>query len=221
MNNIEMGDDLSLLRTPPHSVEAEQSVLGGLMLDNMAWDKINDIVHEDDFYRFDHRVIFKTIVGLMEKDHPADVLTVFESLQNQGRLDDVGGMSYLNALATGVSSAVNIRRYAEIVRDRSLLRKLISASDNIAESALSPQGRDTNEIIDSAEKSILQVFLFNPSNIIKISIAQLLHIHREPDSYYIMNSVYIKRFFTVVLLIFNYLSFSDIIELECRLNWKR
>ena len=150
-----MGDDLSLLRTPPHSVEAEQSVLGGLMLDNMAWDKINDIVHEDDFYRFDHRVIFKTIVGLMEKDHPADVLTVFESLQNQGRLDDVGGMSYLNALATGVSSAVNIRRYAEIVRDRSLLRKLISASDNIAESALSPQGRDTNEIIDSAEKLVI------------------------------------------------------------------
>ena len=157
MNNIVMGDDLSLLRTPPHSVEAEQSVLGGLMLDNLAWDKINDVVNEDDFYRFDHRVIFKTIVNLMEKDHPADVLTVFESLQNQGRLDDVGGMSYLNALATGVSSAVNIRRYAEIVRDRSLLRKLISASDNIAESALSPQGRDTNEIIDSAEKAILQV----------------------------------------------------------------
>ena len=93
----------------------------------------------------------------MGKDHPADVLTVLESLQNQGRIDDVGGMSYLNALATGVSSAVNIRRYAEIVRDRSLLRKLISASDNIAESALSPQGRETNEIIDSAEKAILKV----------------------------------------------------------------
>ena len=156
MNNFS-GDDLSLLRTPPHSIEAEQSVLGGLMLDNMAWDKISDVVHEDDFYRFDHRLIFKTIMGLIEKTHPADVVTVFESLQNQGRLDDVGGMAYLNALATGVSSAVNIRRYAEIIRDRSLLRKLISASDNIAESAISPQGRDTNEIIDSAEKAILQV----------------------------------------------------------------
>ena len=156
MNNFS-GDDLSLLRTPPHSIEAEQSVLGGLMLDNMAWDKINDVVHEDDFYRYDHRLIFKTIMGLVDKAYPADVLTVFESLQNQGRLDEVGGMAYLNALATGVSSAVNIRRYAEIVRDRSLLRKLVSASDNIAESALSPQGRDTNEIIDSAEKAILQV----------------------------------------------------------------
>ena len=156
MNNFS-GDDLSLLRTPPHSIEAEQSVLGGLMLDNMAWDKINDVVHEDDFYRYDHRLIFKTIMGLVDKAYPADVLTVFESLQNQGRLDEVGGMAYLNALATGVSSAVNIRRYAEIVRDRSLLRKLVSASDNIAESALSPQGRDTNEIIDSADKAILQV----------------------------------------------------------------
>ena len=156
MNNFS-GDDLSLLRTPPHSIEAEQSVLGGLMLDNMAWDKINDVVHEDDFYRYDHRLIFKTIMGLVDKAYPADVLTVFESLQNQGRLDEVGGMAYLNALVTGVSSAVNIRRYAEIVRDRSLLRKLVSASDNIAESALSPQGRDTNEIIDSAEKAILQV----------------------------------------------------------------
>ena len=121
MNNFS-GDDLSLLRTPPHSIEAEQSVLGGLMLDNMAWDKISDVVHEDDFYRYDHRLIFKTIMGLIEKTHPADVLTVFESLQNQGRLDDVGGMAYLNALATGVSSAVNILRYAEIIRDRSLLR---------------------------------------------------------------------------------------------------
>ena len=156
MNNFS-GDDLSLLRTPPHSIEAEQSVLGGLMLDNMAWDKISDVVHEEDFYRYDHRLIFKTIMGLVDKAYPADVLTVFESLQNQGRLDEVGGMAYLNALATGVSSAVNIRRYAEIVRDRSLLRKLVSASDNIAESALSPQGRDTNEIIDSAEKAILQV----------------------------------------------------------------
>lgn len=156
MNNG-MDEELSVLRTPPHSIESEQSVLGGLMLDNFAWDKINDIVHAEDFYRYDHRLIFQTIMALLEKSHPADVLTVFESLQNQGRLDDVGGMAYLNALVTGVSSAVNIRRYAEIIRDRSLLRKLISASDNIAESALSPQGRETNEIIDSAEKAILQV----------------------------------------------------------------
>lgn len=157
MNYAPPADDLALLRTPPHSVEAEQSILGGLMLDNLAWDKVNDILREDDFYRYDHRLIFKTILNLVEKSHPADVLTVFESLQNQGRLDDVGGMAYLNALATGVGSAANIRRYAQIVRDRSLLRKLVSASDNISETALNPQGRDTKEIIDSAEQAILKV----------------------------------------------------------------
>lgn len=156
MNN-ENYDDLSSLRTPPHSIEAEQSILGGLMLDNMAWDKINDMVREEAFYRFDHRLIFKTISTLIEQGHPADVVTVFESLQNQGRLDDVGGMAYLNALVTGVSSAAHIRRYAEIVHDRALLRRLVSASDNIAEAAFSPQGKETKAIIDFAEQSILAV----------------------------------------------------------------
>ena len=149
--------DVSSLRTPPHSIEAEQSVLGGLMLDNMAWDKISDVVREDEFYRFDHRLIFKTIAELIEKGHPADVVTVFESLQSQGRLDDVGGMAYLNALVTSVSSAAHIRRYAEIVHDRGLLRKLVSASDNIAESAFNTQGRETKTILDEAEQAILSV----------------------------------------------------------------
>ena len=149
--------ELSALRVPPHSIEAEQSVLGGLMLDNMAWDKINDLVHEEDFYRFDHRLIFKTIATLIEQGHPADVLTVFESLQSHGRLDDMGGMVYLNALVTSVSSAAHIRRYAEIIHDRSLLRKLVSASDNIAESAFNTQGVETKKIIDAAEQAILNV----------------------------------------------------------------
>lgn len=149
--------ELSNLRTPPHSIEAEQSVLGGLMLDNMAWDKINDLVREDDFYRFDHRLIFKTIATLIEQGHPADVLTVFESLQSYGRLDDIGGMVYLNALVTSVSSAAHIRRYGEIIHDRSLLRKLVSAADNITESAFNTQGHETKSIIDAAEQSILNV----------------------------------------------------------------
>ncbi|GHA64367.1 replicative DNA helicase [Formosimonas limnophila] len=127
------------------------------MLDNMAWDKISDVVREDEFYRFDHRLIFKTIAELIEKGHPADVVTVFESLQSQGRLDDVGGMAYLNALVTSVSSAAHIRRYAEIVHDRGLLRKLVSASDNIAESAFNTQGRETKTILDEAEQAILSV----------------------------------------------------------------
>ena len=151
--NLEMAE----LRTPPHSIEAEQSVLGGLMLDNMAWDKISDVVRADAFYRFDHRLIFQTIADLIEKNHPADVVTVFEALKNQGRLDDIGGMSYLNALVTSVSSAAHIRRYAEIVQDRGLLRRLVTASDNIAESAFNTQGKETKAIIDLAEQSILNV----------------------------------------------------------------
>lgn len=149
--------EMAELRTPPHSIEAEQSVLGGLMLDNMAWDKISDVVRADAFYRFDHRLIFQTIADLIEKSHPADVVTVFEALKNQGRIDDVGGMSYLNALVTSVSSAAHIRRYAEIVQDRGLLRRLVSASDNIAESAFNTQGKETKAIIDLAEQSILNV----------------------------------------------------------------
>ena len=151
--NLEMAE----LRTPPHSIEAEQSVLGGLMLDNMAWDKISDVVRADAFYRFDHRLIFQTIADLIEKNHPADVVTVFEALKNQGRLDDIGGMSYLNALVTSVSSAAHIRRYAEIVQDRGLLRRLVTASDNIAESAFNTHGKETKAIIDLAEQSILNV----------------------------------------------------------------
>jgi replicative DNA helicase len=152
-----MDNEISALRVPPHSIEAEQSVLGGLMLDNTAWDKINDVVREDDFYRFDHRLIFKTAAALIEKGQPADVLTVFESLESHGRLDDVGGMVYLNALVTSVSSAAHIRRYAEIVHDRSLLRRLVSASDNISESAFNTQGQDTKAIIDAAEQAILKI----------------------------------------------------------------
>lgn len=149
--------ELSALRTPPHSIEAEQSVLGGLMLDNTAWDKINDLLREADFYRFDHRLIFKTVSTLIEQGHPADVLTVFESLQSHGRLDDIGGMVYLNALVISVSSAAYIRRYAEIIHDRSLLRRLISVSDNITESALNTQGQETKSIIDAAEQAILNI----------------------------------------------------------------
>ena len=112
---------LDSIRVPPHSIEAEQSVLGGLLLDNAAWDRIADFIREDDFYRFDHRLIFQSIVKLVNSSRPADVITVFEALSSQGRAEDAGGLTYLNALAQNTPSAANIRRYAEIVRDLSLI----------------------------------------------------------------------------------------------------
>ena len=148
---------LSALRVPPHSIEAEQSVLGGLLLDNTAWDRIADIVREDDFYRHDHRLIFQQIAKLIERTRPADVVTVYESLQTLGRAEEAGGLGYLNSLAQEVPSAANIRRYAEIVRDRAILRRLISVSDEIATSALAPQGRETKQILDEAESRVFAI----------------------------------------------------------------
>jgi replicative DNA helicase len=148
---------IAALRVPPHSVEGEQSVLGGLMLDNEAFDKVADILREEDFYRYDHRLIWQQIARLIERSQPADVVTVFEALQTAGKADEVGGLVYLNSLAHETPSAANIRRYAEIVRDRSILRRLISTSDDIATTALNPQGKDTRQILDEAESKIFQI----------------------------------------------------------------
>ena len=149
--------EIASLRMPPHSTEAEQAVLGGLMLDNSAFDRIADVLREEDFYRHDHRLIWRQIAKLVEKTQPADVVTVIEALQNSGHAEEAGGLSYLNALATETPSAANIRRYAEIVRDRSVLRRLISTSDEIATAALNPQGRDTKQLLDEAESKIFQI----------------------------------------------------------------
>jgi replicative DNA helicase len=150
-------DDVARLRVPPHSVEAEQSVLGGLLLDNLAWDRAGDLLTESDFYRHEHRLIFAAIAGLVNNSKPADVITVFEQLQGLGKAEDCGGLSYLNALAQSVPSAANIRRYAEIVRERAILRKLIAASDEIATHAFNPQGRAVSQILDEAEGRIFQI----------------------------------------------------------------
>lgn len=150
-------DEVARLRMPPHSIEAENSVLGSLLLDNGAFNRCGDILAEDDFYRNEHRLIFSTIAGLINSAKPADVITVFERLQSAGKAADVGGIVYLNALAQSVASATNIRRYAEIVRERSVLRKLVAASDEIATSAFNPQGKSAAEILDQAQASMLQV----------------------------------------------------------------
>jgi replicative DNA helicase len=145
------------IRLPPHSVEAEQSVLGGLMLDNDAWDRVADRILADDFYRHDHRLIYRAIAALAERNAPFDMVTVAEHLQQNGELPDSGGLAYLGELASQTPSAANIRAYADIVRDRSILRSLIGAGTEIADSAFAPEGRDTRELLDLAEQRVFGI----------------------------------------------------------------
>ncbi|HSV45098.1 MAG TPA: replicative DNA helicase [Ramlibacter sp.] len=150
-------DEVARLRVPPHSIEAEQSVLGGLLLDNLAWDRAADLLSDSDFYRYEHRLIYSAIAALVGGNKPADVVTVHEHLQSLGHAADCGGLVYLNALAQSVPSAANMRRYAEIVRERAVLRKLIGASDEIATQAFNPQGKPVSQILDEAESRIFQI----------------------------------------------------------------
>jgi replicative DNA helicase len=148
---------IAQLRIPPHSIEGESSVLGGLLLDNTAWDRVGDVLIEGDFYRYEHKLIYGAIGALVNANKPADVITVFEHLQGQAKAEEIGGLAYLNSLAQYVPSASNIRRYAEIVRDRSILRKLVSASDEIATSAFNPKGRAVSQIVDESEQKIFNI----------------------------------------------------------------
>ncbi len=153
-----MADDiLDALKLPPHSVEAEQSVLGGLLIENEALDKVADILVPSNFYRHDHRLIFEHIAKLIERNRPADIITVAESLENSAELSAVGGISYLGALAQNTPTSANIRRYAEIVHERAVMRKLVEVGSSIAESAYSPQGRDAQQLLDEAEAKIFQI----------------------------------------------------------------
>ncbi len=149
--------ELAALKLPPHSVEAEQSVLGGLLLENHAWDRIADVINQNDFYRHDHKLIYRMITRLIEQGKPADVVTVAELLENHGELSNVGGLSYLVALAQNTPSAANIRRYAEIVRERGIMRKLVEVGTDIAESAYNPAGRSANDLLDQAEAKVFDI----------------------------------------------------------------
>jgi len=156
--NVEPPDpQLLALRVPPHSVEAEQSLLGGLLLDNQAWEKIADMVSVDDFYRDDHRRIFRHIGRLIESNRPADVVTVLESIEGSDDKDKTGGVAYLGSLSQNTPSALNIRRYAELVRERAVQRKLAQVATDIAEIALSPSGKDVGQLLDEAETRILEI----------------------------------------------------------------
>ncbi len=145
------------LRIPPHSIESESSVLGGLLLDNNAWDRVGDVLAEDNFYRHEHKLIFTAIASMINAGKPADVITVYEHLQGIGKAEEVGGLAYLNQLAQYVPSATNIRRYGEIVRERSILRKLVTASDEIATNAFNPQGKTVDRVLDEAEQKIFAI----------------------------------------------------------------
>ncbi|WP_197337507.1 replicative DNA helicase [Ralstonia solanacearum] len=155
--NAPTDPQLESLKVPPHSIEAEQSVLGGLLLDNAAWDRIADFINEFDFYRYDHRLIFHNIGKLISQAKPADVITVYEQLQAAGKAEEVGGLAYLNALAQNTPSAANIRRYAEIVRDRGVLRQLVTIADEISAGAFNPQGRDVRQLLDEAESKVFAI----------------------------------------------------------------
>src|SRR6185503_15245995 len=148
---------LLALKVPPHSVEAEQSLLGGLLLDNQAFDKIADLVTAEDFYRDDHRRIFRHLSKLIEHAKPADVVTVAESIEASEDKDRTGGPAYLGSLAQNTPSALNIRRYAELVRERAVQRRLITVATEIAEAALTPSGKEIGQLLDEAETRILEV----------------------------------------------------------------
>ncbi len=150
-------DNPQSMKVPPHSIQAEQSVLGGLMLDNQMWDVIADRVGEEDFYRKDHRLLFCAIRDLAEKQDPFDVITLSELLEQTGSLNDAGGLAYLGTLAKDTPSAANIAAYADIVRERSVLRQLIHVGTEVSNIAFQTEGRDTAEILEYAEQKVFQI----------------------------------------------------------------
>ena len=143
--------------TPPHSVEAEQAVLGGLLLDPAAWDNVADAVTAEDFYRPDHRLIFTAIGTLAAAAQPCDVVTVSQHLERLGKLDAAGGLAYLSSVARDTPSAANVRTYADIVRERSLLRQLIRAGTDIASAVFNNDGESARELVDRAEQRVFEI----------------------------------------------------------------
>jgi replicative DNA helicase len=151
------GNGTELLRTPPHSVEAEQAVLGGLLLDTQAWDQVGDSVTADDFYRPDHKLIFDAIAALVSESKAIDVITVSEILERRGKLQDAGGLGYLSTLVRDTPTAANARAYAQIVRERALLRSLVSVGGAIAASVFSNEGQSARELVNQAEQQVFEI----------------------------------------------------------------
>ena len=145
------------LRAPPHSIEAEQAVLGGLMLDRAAWDNVGDVVTADDFFRPDHKLVFESIASLCSEAQPCDPVTVSEHLQRLGKLNEAGGLAYLGTLTRDTPGAANARAYAEIVKERSLLRALVTTGGEIANSVWNEEGETARELVEQAERKIFAI----------------------------------------------------------------
>ncbi len=179
-------------KQPPHSLEAEQSVLGGLMLDNRAWYDLSDKLAEDDFYTEQHRLIFQAIGGLLTSSRPCDFVTLSEQLRHDGRLEQAGGIAYLGGLAADTPGAANIRAYAEIVRERAILRSLIAAGQDIAGLGFEPDGRAHGTLVDLAEQTVFRIrergerarsnYFEMPPLITQIE-EKLERLRRDPDSF--------------------------------------
>jgi replicative DNA helicase len=143
--------------TPPHSTEAEQAVLGGLLIDQAAWDQVGDVIVADDFYRPDHRLIFNALAELIAGSRPPDVVTCSEQLARRGQLEEAGGLAYLTGLIRDTPTAANARAYAQIVRERSLLRQLISAGRDITTAAFASEGQSARDLVDDAERRVFAI----------------------------------------------------------------
>jgi len=178
------------MRLPPHSVEAEQAVLGGLMLEAQAWDAVGDIVTADDFYRNDHRLIFEAAAAIVVGGQPVDVVTLSGYLERNGRLEDAGGLAYLGTLARDTPSAANIRAYAEIVRERSLLRRLISVGSDITGAAFNTEGRTARDLVDDAERRVFEIAeagargrggAVRVGTILSSVVDRIDHLYRNPN----------------------------------------
>src|SRR5688500_14267223 len=178
------------LRVPPHSVEAEQAVLGGLMLDATSWDTVADTITEDDFYRADHKLIFKAAATVVERGEPIDVVTLSEHLERIGQLEQVGGIAYLGTLARDTPGSANIRAYAQIVRERFLLRRLIEVGNSIAGGAFNTEGRDARDLVDDAERRVFEIAeagargrggMVKISSLLSTVVDRIDHLYRNPD----------------------------------------
>lgn len=162
-DDLFVSNDAPVVKTPPHSLEAEQSVLGALMIDNSQWDSVAEQLMPDDFYRNEHRQIYRMMVKLSEQSQPLDVITLSEALEKERQLEAVGGMGYLNDLAENTPSIGNLLAYGKIVRERSVLRRLISVANDIAGKAYDPGGLDADTILDDAERQVFQIAEERPS----------------------------------------------------------
>ncbi|MDO4430601.1 MAG: replicative DNA helicase [Lonepinella koalarum] len=147
----------SQINIPPHSIEAEQAVLGGILLSNMHWENVIEHVIAEDFYTAAHRLIFQELENLARQNQPMDLITLDQALKNKGLIEDVGGFAYLAELSKNTPSAANIIAYADIVREKAILRELIGVGNTIAQSAYQPKGRDIKTILDEAEREVFQI----------------------------------------------------------------